>query len=657
MSDRIKKIKIKQADGTFSDYIPIGANAKDIDLQYNDSNVENTLKKKPYYYDNVEAMKLDDALREGDMAITLGYYEANDGGGGLYQIIDDSSLVDDGGSIHTLNNGLRAKLIHNNGINVKQFGAYGDGEHDDTLVIQNAIDYLYNEMKKIGDLGIINSACDEYNTVYIPNGQYKITSTINLSRFVKLHTLDGYVYLQSYVSNGATIHIYGTSQTDYNSWLSVPNQSYFKGPIINGESGFIMQYMNTDKGNSIAIELGTSTDLSSSRSLANYSLSDFHIYNFHIGLLYNHFHNHNGTIHRGTLSGNDINIQFGSGESGATDSGERLSFIDCLIANAKNDIGANVLFASGGWETHWISCSFDYSNVCFYRPLTSNNLATANIFCTNCHFEGLGIQNLEDETTPHGISWNIAGTIMIKNSMLYRIYKNIAFYITEENKCHLFINGLYITGNSFIDGEHCELISKEILIHEYKVTYNENAAGYIPSLSLNLFKKNMFGDTVGVKDITASDYKLEDWTFAKGNWINAPLDQLEIVEDNPFGEYSLKIPMAEDSSDKGYTRLQMTSDFIPVESNKYFSTVVVMKNPQSNQGNCICTYYDSNQKFISQTNTGGWNINAIDDQWYISRRLIQNIVPRGCRYIKVSVDLRFAAEKDGYIGLIYCGEY
>ena len=50
MSDRIKKIKIKQTDGTFSDYIPIGANAKDIDFKHNDSNVENTLKKKPYYY-------------------------------------------------------------------------------------------------------------------------------------------------------------------------------------------------------------------------------------------------------------------------------------------------------------------------------------------------------------------------------------------------------------------------------------------------------------------------------------------------------------------------------------------------------------------------------------------------------------------------------
>ena len=55
-----------------SDYYPIGADASNIDLDYNGSNVENTLKKKPYYYDNVASMKLDDTLQKGDMAITLG---------------------------------------------------------------------------------------------------------------------------------------------------------------------------------------------------------------------------------------------------------------------------------------------------------------------------------------------------------------------------------------------------------------------------------------------------------------------------------------------------------------------------------------------------------------------------------------------------------
>ena len=116
MSDRIKKIKIKQTDGTFSDYIPIGANAKDIDLQYNDSNVENTLKKKPYYYDNVATMKLDDTLREGDMAITLGYYEANDGGGAEYIIknITQQLSFDNINMIELSTVNYYAELIRNN---------------------------------------------------------------------------------------------------------------------------------------------------------------------------------------------------------------------------------------------------------------------------------------------------------------------------------------------------------------------------------------------------------------------------------------------------------------------------------------------------------------------------------------------------------------
>lgn len=137
MSDRIKKIKIKQADGTFSDYIPIGANAKDIDLQYNDSNVENILKKKPYYYDNVEAMKLDDALREGDMAITLGYYEANDNGGAEYEIISGEYEDDNGSYISILNN-LYAKLIVKDGrVSYNQFGARGDGITEDWDALYN----------------------------------------------------------------------------------------------------------------------------------------------------------------------------------------------------------------------------------------------------------------------------------------------------------------------------------------------------------------------------------------------------------------------------------------------------------------------------------------------------------------------------------------
>ena len=186
MSDRIKKIKIKQTDGTFSDYIPIGANAKDIDLQYNDSNVENTLKKKPYYYDNVAAMKLDDTLREGDMAITLGYYEINDGGGAEYRIVSNEQS-DDGGSIHELSSGLKAQLIiRNDTVNVNQFGAKGDGKQDDTQAIQNAINISKNIIFLENHQYMINTSSDDENEYAIINKiDYNGGITVPSNRILK----------------------------------------------------------------------------------------------------------------------------------------------------------------------------------------------------------------------------------------------------------------------------------------------------------------------------------------------------------------------------------------------------------------------------------------------------------------------------------------
>ena len=39
------------------------------------------------------------------------------------------------------NESLVAELIYKDDINVKQFGAYGDNNNDDTIAIQNAINY------------------------------------------------------------------------------------------------------------------------------------------------------------------------------------------------------------------------------------------------------------------------------------------------------------------------------------------------------------------------------------------------------------------------------------------------------------------------------------------------------------------------------------
>lgn len=110
-------------------------------------------------YESIAQMKADRKLKEGYHVETEGYYEANDGGHGEYVIVDDDTLVDDGGLIHVLSNGLRAKLIIDNKVNIKQFGAKGDNDTDDTESFSNF-------------------ASSNINSIFIPNGTYLIRDNI-----------------------------------------------------------------------------------------------------------------------------------------------------------------------------------------------------------------------------------------------------------------------------------------------------------------------------------------------------------------------------------------------------------------------------------------------------------------------------------------------
>lgn len=113
-------------------------------------------------YDSVALMKADSKLKEGMHVKTKGYYNANDGGQGEYIIVDDNTLTPDNGYIHSLINGLFAKLIIDKELNAKQFGCYGDGIHDDTEKL-NAV------------LNISNV------TINIPKGTYNVSDTLYLN--------------------------------------------------------------------------------------------------------------------------------------------------------------------------------------------------------------------------------------------------------------------------------------------------------------------------------------------------------------------------------------------------------------------------------------------------------------------------------------------
>lgn len=108
---------------------------------YSSQKINTELRKKATYYDSVASMKADSSLKDSSIAVTLGYYSENDGGGATYLIRSkQSGDEDDGGSIHELNGGqLVAELIIEEYVTPEMFGAVGDRVHDDTEAIQTAL--------------------------------------------------------------------------------------------------------------------------------------------------------------------------------------------------------------------------------------------------------------------------------------------------------------------------------------------------------------------------------------------------------------------------------------------------------------------------------------------------------------------------------------
>ena len=98
---------------------------------------------KPTHFKTVDIMKESMELKVGQIVITSGYRTENDGGGATYIITSNADKLDNGGSVHVLKNGLRAEIVLALGedINLKCFGLYGDGIHDDVPAFKRGFDF------------------------------------------------------------------------------------------------------------------------------------------------------------------------------------------------------------------------------------------------------------------------------------------------------------------------------------------------------------------------------------------------------------------------------------------------------------------------------------------------------------------------------------
>ena len=155
-----------------------------------------------FCYDNVASLKLDTTLTNGSYVRTLGYHSINDGGSATYKVRNkETEEVANEMNKIAIGEELIADLIDSDYIPEK-YGAYGDGVHDDTSVL--------------------NFIVSNYNKLQLKKN-YLITATINVPA-------NSYIYGSGKITN-STSNVYAFTM-NYNS--EIKDITIFGNKLGNG---------------------------------------------------------------------------------------------------------------------------------------------------------------------------------------------------------------------------------------------------------------------------------------------------------------------------------------------------------------------------------------------------------------------------------------
>lgn len=515
-------------------------------------------------FDTVEDMKSATNLIDGSYAKTLGYYSINDNGSGLYRIrtVTNEDVVDNGSIIAMNDESLVAELIFSSEINVKQFGAKGDGINDDSTNIQNAIDYLTNIIKETSDYA-------KNNTLYFPAGRYKVNSQIILSQFVKLRT-SGYSVIESYVENDSTIHI--LPENDFNNTLG-NREDWYRGAIIEGSSGLIIKYMgDKDNDNATAIEIGSRTNFGTGHGVNRYSIKEFRVINFNIGILFNTYNVYISEISRVHFETNNIAIKYGTTTT-LSNSGEKFTYNECIFAGCKKCIE----WIATGFYSYFNNCNFDFNDCMFY---TNNYQGDHFVNVENGHIEEIGIDN-NNSDTPSGIfdgTFADTSTFIINGNYIYhtkidKLFKNKG----NSNPFLIFTNNKFRFQLSDFGKDNYKLADENIVIFEWKNNTFNLRTGKFANANMSLLKPALQNVNTGTQTFNTGVIGLWNVT-AKTNVSN----NIEIKNNNPFdpNDKTMKIFKADNSISNWSINIQ-TKNQIPVEMFRYLiCSAMLSKKPK-----------------------------------------------------------------------------
>ncbi len=335
------------------------------------------------------------SLRAGYEIRVDGYNDEGDGGGGIFKYRTNMNYADDDGINISPNAGVGSwlRMAHDSRINVKWFGANGNGTSNDAVAIVKAI----NAVKLKG------GGC-----LYIPAGRYLITDHVSVD-FSGFHMTGDGIGITTIVV-GAWVDGIRISSSNYPETSSVLEGILIENLSIDGNREGYVNGPNDTYGNGINLN-----------SVQNFFIRNVHVYN---------------TAEQGIVS-----TYFGAGPYKTQ---SQASVVNCIVdmTGVKPQIGI-------GFEGHFSRCLAIGNRVAFSRGgvgiyfgnLGETNVPNSDFVCSS---------NVIVSTGGGGIGIR-AETSWHSGSIATNVVTGFAIGIRADNAEGGDAAGLSVTGNQIRD--------------------------------------------------------------------------------------------------------------------------------------------------------------------------------------------------------------
>lgn len=573
VEDYFKNLDVQEEINNKLDQMAADGTLQEIITAYLEANVTWT-------FDTVEDMQSASNLVTGSYAKTLGYHSIGDGGNATYKIVDtaDSYTIE-------IDTGVYAKLVvTGNAICPQQFGAYGDGQHDDYVAVNKCVSYA-------NDIVTTNGKFSQGEPEIELFGNYKITSGVILSPYLTYH-LKGDVTFTSYIDSGKAVCIeYDTVLSD-NTGQNTSN-GWSRGDMFYGGNLFITNSTNTIKSGVTGLTINNDSNLSlTAQSFSRGSIRNISVTYFETGIKINCYHFYIQSFYNIISHSNGIDLMIGTEGATNVDSGENILFQNCLFGTC-TDYGVTINVAT--LNIAFNSCSFDYNAKGAIRLYKQATIKLDSCHIEDCHAGGdiAGIIG--------AVSDSIYGNIKLNN--LRFVNAHATSPLIDGKHLTVTIDGLYESKLTNItnptDKNNLYLTNNSIISNS--VNNGSNLRMTAPKMNGYRFK-NLSNETAGTAVVSDGNTVFCKYNYANDNTVMS----IEEVSD----ENVLRIAATQNQLFNGAVTLDET---IPVDSPYHrISASYLYKFAEGTiEPRFLFIYYDENGTQISTKQWSGTGTNML----------------------------------------------